>query len=44
MLYKVTDNASFIDVLGADSLDNVDVVMAFEENSAWEIRTCRRDD
>ena len=28
---KVTENASFIDDLGADSLDNVELVMAFEE-------------
>ena len=28
---KVTDEASFIDDLGADSLDTVELVMAFEE-------------
>ena len=28
---KVVDSASFIDDLGADSLDTVDLVMAFEE-------------
>ena len=28
---KVSDTASFIDDLGADSLDNVELVMAFEE-------------
>ncbi|MEM7072661.1 MAG: acyl carrier protein [Pseudomonadota bacterium] len=28
---KVQDNASFIDDLGADSLDTVELVMAFEE-------------
>ena len=28
---KVTDNASFIDDLDADSLDTVELVMAFEE-------------
>ncbi|MEC8796563.1 MAG: acyl carrier protein, partial [Pseudomonadota bacterium] len=28
---KVTENASFIDDLGADSLDTVELVMAFEE-------------
>ena len=27
---KVTDGASFIDDLGADSLDTVELVMAFE--------------
>ena len=27
---KVTDEASFIDDLGADSLDTVELVMAFE--------------
>ena len=32
---KVTENASFIDDLGADSLDTVELVMAFEE--AFEI-------
>ena len=30
---KVTEEASFIDDLGADSLDTVELVMAFEENS-----------
>ena len=34
---KVTDNASFIDDLGADSLDNVELVMAFEEEFSIEI-------
>lgn len=34
---KVTDNASFIDDLGADSLDTVELVMAFEEAFAVEI-------
>ena len=29
---KVTDSASFIDDLGADSLDTVELVMALEEN------------
>ncbi len=28
---KVNDGASFIDDLGADSLDTVELVMAFEE-------------
>jgi len=28
---KVTDNASFIEDLGADSLDTVELVMAFEK-------------
>ena len=28
---KVVDNANFIDDLGADSLDTVELVMAFEE-------------
>ena len=31
---KVTENASFIDDLGADSLDTVELVMAFEEELA----------
>ena len=34
---KVTDNASFIDDLGADSLDTVELVMAFEEEFNIEI-------
>lgn len=34
---KVTENASFIDDLGADSLDNVELVMAFEEEFGVEI-------
>jgi len=34
---KVKDNASFIDDLGADSLDTVELVMAFEEEFGIEI-------
>jgi acyl carrier protein len=34
---KVTDAASFIDDLGADSLDTVELVMAFEEEFSVEI-------
>ncbi|MBC7636642.1 MAG: acyl carrier protein [Acetobacteraceae bacterium] len=34
---KVTDTASFIDDLGADSLDTVELVMAFEEAFGVEI-------
>ena len=34
---KVTPEASFIDDLGADSLDNVELVMAFEEEFDIEI-------
>ena len=34
---KVTDKASFIDDLGADSLDTVELVMAFEEEFGVEI-------
>ena len=34
---KVSDNASFIDDLGADSLDTVELVMAFEEEFSVEI-------
>lgn len=34
---KVTDTASFIDDLGADSLDQVELVMAFEEEFNVEI-------
>ena len=34
---KVVDAASFIDDLGADSLDTVELVMAFEEEFGAEI-------
>ena len=34
---KVTEDASFIDDLGADSLDIVELVMAFEEEFEVEI-------
>ena len=34
---KVVDNASFIDDLGADSLDTVELVMAFEEEFGTDI-------
>jgi acyl carrier protein len=34
---KVIENASFIDDLGADSLDTVELVMAFEEEFGCEI-------
>ena len=34
---EVTSEASFIDDLGADSLDTVELVMAFEENFEIEI-------
>lgn len=34
---KVSDSASFIDDLGADSLDTVELVMAFEEEFGIEI-------
>ncbi|MDE0806783.1 MAG: acyl carrier protein [Longimicrobiales bacterium] len=34
---KVTDVASFVDDLGADSLDTVELVMAFEEEFDIEI-------
>lgn len=34
---KVTEQASFIDDLGADSLDIVELVMAFEEEFGVEI-------
>ena len=34
---KVTEAASFIDNLGADSLDTVELVMAFEEEFGVEI-------
>ena len=34
---KVLDDSSFIDDLGADSLDTVELVMAFEEEFGSEI-------
>ena len=34
---KVTEEANFIDDLGADSLDTVELVMAFEEKFSIEI-------
>jgi acyl carrier protein len=34
---SVTDNASFVEDLGADSLDLVELVMAFEEEFKLEI-------
>ena len=34
---QVTDNASFVDELGADSLDTVELVMALEEEFDCEI-------
>ncbi len=34
---KVTETSSFIDDLGADSLDTVELVMAFEEEFGCEI-------
>ena len=34
---KVTEFASFVDDLGADSLDTVELVMAFEEEFGVEI-------
>ena len=34
---KITNTASFVDDLGADSLDQVELVMAFEEAFSIEI-------
>ena len=34
---KVTDDASFVEDLGADSLDTVEFVMAFEEEFGLDI-------
>jgi len=34
---KVTDEASFVEDLGADSLDTVELVMAFEEEFSIEL-------
>ena len=36
-LAEVKDDASFVDDLGADSLDTVELVMAFEEEFGVEI-------
>ncbi len=36
---KVVESANFIDDLGADSLDTVELVMAFEESSTSKSRT-----
>ena len=36
-LEQVTSDASFVDDLGADSLDTVELVMAFEEEFGCEI-------
>ena len=36
-LEKVTDDASFVEDLGADSLDTVELVMAFEEEFELDI-------
>ena len=35
---KISESASFIDDLGADSLDTVELVMAFEEEFGVEIQ------
>ena len=34
---EVTNSASFVDDLGADSLDNVELVMAFEEEFGIDV-------
>ena len=34
---KVVENASFVDDLGADSIDSVELVMAFEDEFGCEI-------
>ena len=34
---KVTDDASFVDDLGADSIDTIQLVMAFEDEFGCEI-------
>ena len=40
---KVTEESSFIDDLGADSLDTVELVMAFEEEFGSEIEKIKTD-
>ena len=39
---KVTEEASFIDDLGADSLDTVELVMAFKKNLDQKFQTQRQ--
>ena len=39
---EVTGSASFVDDLGADSLDTIELVMAFEEAFGIEFRTKTR--
>lgn len=41
---KVVDSARFIDDLGADSLDTVDLVMAFEDQFKIEISNKEGED
>jgi acyl carrier protein len=41
---KVTAEASFVDDLGADSLDTVELVMAFEEEFGVEIPDAAAED
>jgi acyl carrier protein len=41
---KVVDGASLIDDLGADSLDTVEMVMAFEEEFGIEIPESKADE
>lgn len=36
-IIKISDNSSFVDDLGADSLDQVEMVMRFEEEFGCEI-------
>ena len=36
-LKKITEDANFVDDLGADSLDTVELVMALEEEFGFEI-------
>ena len=39
---KVVDEASFIDDLGADSLDTVELVMALKKNLGLKFQTARQ--
>jgi acyl carrier protein len=41
---KVVDGASLIDDLGADSLDTVEIIMAFEEEFGIEIPESKADE
>lgn len=41
---RVCENANFITDLGADSLDTVEMIMAFEDEFSLEIHDCNSQD